>query len=434
MLMKMKIILSLLTIFLFKVVKIQGSSCIFRNNSKTLECSLIKSFREIFNSSSRLSDISELIISSSEIKIPNFAFNTAKNLEKLTIEKSFIKRISSNSFEKAHSIKNIVMKNNQINSFDQLMFEPLANSLIELTLTENKLNDEILKLLKSIEDLEFLTFLDLSSNQITAQLLSIIKLPQSLKTLILNNNLITSDGLKQLNYFNFLNELYLNGNQINELGRQDFNNLNKLNTLTLSQNNIQIIPSQVFYNLENLKILELQQQINGISFIDNYAFSIIEPHLGYEIIDLSGNNIKQFAQECIFCSQNPEKQIYVNKLNIQNNSFNNFNPSALLKLSNINRFGEKPNLILNQIPCDCNLNQLKSIFFTIGDCLFHTTSMNVSTYLFNFCAKNELLIDKMSHNSTRTTSLLTTIVDITTSLPYKSTPPYTYVDHYNTKD
>ena len=389
MLIKMQKILSLI-IILFQIVKLHGSVCTVKNNNKTLECKSIRNFQEVFHNFKLFSHINELIISFAELKIPNFAFSLAKNLEKVTIEKSFIHRMPVNSFDNANSIKSIILRNNQIDAFDQFMLDPLANSLVELTLADNKLNNQLFKLLKAVEGLELLIYLDLSSNQITTKLLSLIKFPQSLKTLILNNNLITSDGLRQINYLNFLNQLYLNENQINKIEKEDFNNFYNLKTLSLSQNDIQRIPSQAFYKLQNLRILQLQQQINGITSIDNYAFSI-DPHLGYEKIDLSNNKITNFAQDCIFCSNYPERKILVDTLNIQDNNFHKFNPLLLVKLGNTTRAGAKPNLNLNQITCNCNLNQLNNIFHIIGNCYMLTYYVNVSTYLLNNCNKNLLV-------------------------------------------
>jgi len=417
----MKYNLSLAIILLFKIVLLKAETCVLiEYEEKILECNNLTNFNEIQNTIQKEKFLNELRIFHSTIELPKNAFQF---VEKLKIENSFIPKIDLNSFENAKLLKKISFNNINFNSLDNLNFQPLGDNLDELIFTKNKINNEIVKLLNQLEALRGLKYLDLSSNEITTNLISRFNFPQNLEILSLNNNLINSNGFRFFNNLDLLNELYLDNNQINRIENEYFNSFRNLQILSLAKNYIQRIPSKAFFNLKNLRVIQLQKQWNGINFMDNYAFSIGDHHYGFDSIDLSDNKISHLPVDCIFCSHNPTQKISIRKLNIENNY--KLNASVILKLDDTLFNGTKTCLNINGIFCNCNLNVLNEAFHITGNCLSVSTSSNMqlSLYLSKYCENTT----RLQNTTEKYVDILTTTILTTTTTTSTTTSTSTTI-------
>ena len=149
---KMKYNLSLTIILLFKIVLLKAETCVLiEYEEKILECNNLTNFNQIENAINKEKLLNELRIFHSTIELPKNAF---QYIEKLKIENSFIPKIDSNSFENAKLLKKISFNNIHFNSLDNLNFQPLGDNLDELIFTQNRINNEIVKLLKQIRSIK----------------------------------------------------------------------------------------------------------------------------------------------------------------------------------------------------------------------------------------------------------------------------------------
>ena len=422
----MKYKLSLAIILLFKIFLLKADCELNKNDEKLiLDCTNVTDLNQIENIINDVHILNELNIQNSKIELTK---SILKNVEKFQIENSAILNIHPNYFQDANILRKISFNNNKINSFGNLNIEPVYDSLDEFIFTGNTFDNEIGKLLKQLEILRFLKYLDLSSNKMTSNSILRYNFPQSLDKLFLKHNLIDSNGFRLFNNLNLLTELHLDDNQINRIENRYFDSLNNLQILSLANNYIKRIPSKVFFNLRNLKMINFQK--NEIDLIDDFAFSIeSDLHSGFDSIDLSDNEISNLPTDCIFCSHDPSKKININNLNIKNNKI--FDTSIILKVNEKNSInGKKPCLDINDFTCKCNLNKLNTIFHIKGNCLSITTSfrMNVSDYLATYCnisSKSETTTLTPTSTTTTTKIILTSTVsstNITTTTSLWTTP------------
>ena len=383
----MKFILSLILVVIlvdFTISKYPHIDCADYLN-KTIEFKHIKDFSNVKAKINRRID--NIIIFQSTFAIPDSAFDLIE-LKTLSVKQSVIKQISANSFQNAKNLKNISICQCTIETIHEDMFEPIADSIIELSLTKNKF--DINKMLMAISKIRTLSYLDLSCNQISINNLMNYKLPDSLLVLRFDNNLINSEIFKLISNLKNLKDLNLENNLIEEIKMDHLEPFKELQKLSLSQNWIQTIPSSAFLNLSKLRDLQLKKQIPGIKTINNYAFAKYGNDLDYNSIDLSNNNINFGNSDCAFCSHHPTQQIYVKNLNIENNNFNNyFNPLVFLNLNSTQKNSMKPSLCMGNLKCDCNLNELLNIFDIKGVCLFRRSFFKIKSFLSSFCGSNE---------------------------------------------
>lgn len=258
-------------------------------------------------------------------------------LQLLDLSGNKFQKIHSNSFAKISKCLNyLILKHNQINIIESLAFNEL-NDLTYLDLSHNNLTAFDFNLIKT----SHLEYLNLTSNVLSS--ISNYEINNNLISLKLPNNL-----LKTFEIFEMLKLTYLDLSQ-NELTDVKINNVPKLATLNLSHNKLKhfaCIESLKELNLSHNQIANLSctkvQYLtsldlshNKISKLSSKIFNYL-PHL--ETFDLSHNNLNLISN--MF---NELKS--VTTLSLQNNHLSVLPPNIFRGLDNLQRLDLSQNYI-----------------------------------------------------------------------------------------
>lgn len=336
-------------------------------------------------------------------------FNFSKNrITFVKLTNNEIKRLNRLSFSKLPSIKQLILKENEIEDIRPEALKGI-NKLLQLDLSYNRLRKLTNKLFHELENLDLLNlnynciniiedeafagltnlkYLYLNYNKLYALNSNSFKYLLNLKILYLENNCIKEIHPLAFNNLNHLNYLYLNNNSINYLVQYNFKSLVSLIDLQMSFNNLIEIQTSSFNGLSNLKYLYLSY--NNIETVKPYGLIGLNNLL---LLDLIGNKFEYFNLDYFKDMEN----LYV--VWLRNNNMKNFtvtkyaddlNNLRILDLFNNNLSYFNYKMLLYKVP---NLNEillnrdyLKCDFFI--DIYDYYTDNNVTICLDESCNSN----------------------------------------------
>ena len=376
-----------------------------------------KSFPQRDNSRIYSHQIDTLDMAGNEVtSIPD---DRLKNLEIAIAEfrENKISSISENAFRGVIKVDVLDLTLNQLSDLSPLAFEPLAPTLIQLKINENKLGKmETSKLETVLNSLKKLRTLHIRSNDLTAlpkmsnmnsleelalsyNQIEVLNdkeqlLPSSLIDLNADNNRIkhlTPNTLSNLVNLKYLN---LESNQITSIADDTFTHLVKLTQINLAKNYLKQIPPRMFYTLVDLQRLDFSAQNQMLKQIDDYAFDRQSNAREITKIDLSKNRIGHIENKA-FCSRN-KSHPYVNirEIDLALNPLSNINScvlrqmakgykdakvgssSAALNFANLQsvnpKISFKPTHSLEKLnpnlKCDCEIAKASHLIDFEGDC------------------------------------------------------------------
>lgn len=254
----------------------------------------------IFN---RINKLEELYLSGNLIEIIDLStFNNYENLRVLDLSNNMIKSIPQNLFLYAKTLESFSISNNNLDNFNLCNYN--SSYLIALYLNNIKAEIKINKNL-CLDNFINLEIIDLS------------------------NNFVEFDNTKLFTTNKRINEIYLSNINLTDIKFIDFEGL-KFSKLDLSHNlNMKY---KILNMLENgilnyyVDEIKLKKNTLGRIFISilnefqSYSFRI-----GYDIIDLSDNNIEWL----------PEITFWVKFLDLSNNNIKNINGNGGIQFSNV---------------------------------------------------------------------------------------------------
>ncbi|CAM1324330.1 Uncharacterised protein g8646 [Pycnogonum litorale] len=247
------------------------------------------------------------VVNSKLSSVPRESIKKLKYLKILDLGYNYIKDVPSYSFY-GLSITNLNLQNNEIGMLLEYSFAGLEESLTELSIGNNKIEEFPLNSLRRLRNLVILKImwnsigkirkdkfvrltslktLDIGCNQIEQIRGNIFWSMPSLSTLSLYMNKIRKVGVKSFESLTELESLDLSRNNIIDLQSDVFSSVVSLRTLDLSFNHLHTI-GQFLQNLPSLKELFLAE--NNIRYIDNDTFA---NSTNISILYLQDNAIEQ---------------------------------------------------------------------------------------------------------------------------------------------
>ncbi|CAD5222344.1 unnamed protein product [Bursaphelenchus xylophilus] len=237
-------------------------------------------------------------------------------------------------------IKSLAITNSGIRKVDPKAFNGLDSTLIELDLSQNKI--DVIPT-KSINGMKSLLVLDLSNNSIanldadhkmpTLPKLDLLNLgnnkiknlhttffdnvKNNIRSVNLGRNQLTSIPGAAIRGFRRLEALHLHGNLITELESMSLMNLPVLNLLNLAHNKISNMSRQAMLNIPRLRMLYLSD--NLLEEVLPHQFS---PYDQLALVDLSNNRIKELKSGS-FADMKELKELY-----LANNRIGDIEPGA----------------------------------------------------------------------------------------------------------
>ncbi|CAI4233185.1 unnamed protein product [Auanema sp. JU1783] len=226
-------------------------------------------------------------------------------LRELTIENANIVEIGPRAFKNLR-IKKLNMDNNRIRKIHHDAFSGLENSLVELSMSNNKLTDIPTKSLSNLRALSILQMkcnkignltetsfinistlidLDLSCNkicEISKDAFGSIK--STLQNLILDSNCMKNFPGEALKGMDSLIGVHMKYNKLQEIEKNSIVNMPSLSLLTLSNNNISYIHPGCVENSDNIHYVYLSD--NRLTGIDSGVMSQFKQ---VQVLDLSFN-------------------------------------------------------------------------------------------------------------------------------------------------
>jgi Leucine-rich repeat (LRR) protein len=291
------------------------------------------------------------VVNSKLKEIPQQALNKLKNLETLDLESNDMVEIDSYSLY-GLPLVSLNLQSNKINTLLEFSFGGLENTLEELVLINNKLEQFPLQALRRLRKLQILK---LQSNQISQ---------------------IPDDGFTR---FTVLTNLDLQSNRIDHLDSRSFITMPKLVSLSLSNNQLTILSdNSIFVHLIDLETLDLS--LNNLRIVDLNNLSSLRT------LDLSNNHLHDIQ----FHNLPNLKELFVshnNILKLTNETFINTTSLSVLYLQHNAIHSISHNTfhsLHNLFTLDLSYNELKEI---------HSTLFKYSNKLQSLYLDNNLIVD-----------------------------------------
>jgi len=419
-----------------QVTELNYVTCVFdskplEENIKIEEMNFDDKSLKSSTSSNNIFTIDTLTITSNDSNKFNISNGIFKNLkiDLLIMVDNKLQTIDSKLFEGVHSIKNIYLSNNRLetinlntiankglfNSLESLIlknnslrFMPsfyLFQNLIYLDLSYNKLSGIF------YVDLNYLEALDLSYNRLDRFETSLFsfELKQSLEKLSLDANRF--ETMPVLNLENLL-ELSISSNKLKSIDANVFRYLEQLNQLDLSKNQIKFIHESAFDSLNNLIKLDLSDNLitelnpNWFSHMKNleklllqnnrikqFDLSSLNGLSLLNLIDFSNNNLNQIIN-CDLTNKFSSLKI----LRLSNNNISEFNveigiqmPSLKLLYLNDNYLSKFPNDISSLIKLDISNQNGK--LKVLPDYAFKRSWNQKRLFKFNIAGNDNIMIE-----------------------------------------
>ncbi|MGH0173477.1 UNVERIFIED_CONTAM: hypothetical protein FKN15_065677 [Acipenser sinensis] len=222
-----------------------------------------------------------------------------------------LKSVEANAFQKLHSLRELKLNNNELDSIPDL--GPLSANITLLSVSNNKIGELIPEQLNRFQSLETL---DLSNNNIV-ELKATSFTQLQLKYLYINSNKIASlepgcfDSLSSS-----LQILKLNRNRISSIPPKIFK-LSQLQQLELNRNRIKKVDGLSFHGLSSLKSLKIQR--NGISKLMDGAFWGLS---SMEVLQLDYNNLTEVSKGWLY------GLLMLQQLHLSQNAISRIEPDA----------------------------------------------------------------------------------------------------------
>lgn len=229
----------------------------------------------------------------------------------LDLSNNKLKSVEANAFQKLHSLRELKLNNNELDSIPDL--GPLSANITLLSVSNNKIGELIPEQLNRFQSLETL---DLSNNNIV-ELKATSFTQLQLKYLYINNNKIASlepgcfDSLSSS-----LQILKLNRNRISSIPPKIFK-LSQLQQLELNRNRIKKVDGLSFHGLSSLKSLKIQR--NGISKLMDGAFWGLS---SMEVLQLDYNNLTEVSKGWLY------GLLMLQQLHLSQNAISRIEPDA----------------------------------------------------------------------------------------------------------
>ncbi|XP_058841722.1 leucine-rich repeats and immunoglobulin-like domains protein 3 isoform X2 [Acipenser ruthenus] len=229
----------------------------------------------------------------------------------LDLSNNKLKSVEANTFQKLHSLRELKLNNNELDSIPDL--GPLSANITLLSVSNNKIGELIPEQLNRFQSLETL---DISNNNIV-ELKATSFTQLQLKYLYINNNKIASlepgcfDSLSSS-----LQILKLNRNRISSIPPKIFK-LSQLQHLELNRNRIKKVDGLSFHGLSSLKSLKIQR--NGISKLMDGAFWGLS---SMEVLQLDYNNLTEVSKGWLY------GLLMLQQLHLSQNAISRIEPDA----------------------------------------------------------------------------------------------------------
>ncbi|KAK1166835.1 leucine-rich repeats and immunoglobulin-like domains protein 3 [Acipenser oxyrinchus oxyrinchus] len=229
----------------------------------------------------------------------------------LDLSNNKLKSVEANPFQKLHSLRELKLNNNELDSIPDL--GPLSANITLLSISNNKIGELIPEQLNRFQSLETL---DISNNNIV-ELKATSFTQLQLKYLYINNNKIASlepgcfDSLSSS-----LQILKLNRNRISSIPPKIFK-LSQLQHLELNRNRIKKVDGLSFHGLSSLKSLKIQR--NGISKLMDGAFWGLS---SMEVLQLDYNNLTDVSKGWLY------GLLMLQQLHLSQNAISRIEPDA----------------------------------------------------------------------------------------------------------
>ncbi|KAG5681191.1 hypothetical protein PVAND_010648 [Polypedilum vanderplanki] len=288
-------------------------------------------FRELY-------ELQALNLESNQIEmIAQNAFIDLRNLHQLLLSNNQLKVIESKHFAGLYSLNQLILESNEISNIHPTAFDHLINSVVDLSLNDNKLK----RIPDSIKKLRNLQALDLGKNQISEiesdsfdglETLAGLRLTEYQITRITKGAFV---ALKSIHVLNFAS------NKIRHVDQSAFLSNEKLRAIRLDSNALEDI-SSAFTSLSSLVLLNVSN--NNIKWFD---FSHLPASL--EWLDIHNNNITELGNYFDVTSQ-----LRINYLDVSNNKIRKVKNDLIPK--NITTINLSNNLI-DEIPSGTFLNK-----------------------------------------------------------------------------
>ncbi|XP_074026609.1 uncharacterized protein [Leptinotarsa decemlineata] len=271
------------------------------------------------------SDLVELDLSHNRLRTLGDLFNNIKYIKEVKLQENMLTLLKNSDFKLLEDLKNLFLQNNNITMIEDRVFHGKHN-LELLDLSHNGLT------YFNITDSPMLRYLNLGSNKLKFDSISIINSTQSLQKFFLYDNNISEVKPYMFERFNELELLDLNDNRI-KVNNNSFCGLFELKTLFLAGNQINILPESVFRDLKKMKTIDISRnkfktlypatfnELNNLNFLnishnrlESLDYILLNPLKNLYILDISDNNLK-YIQYDLIISNLPSLSV----LNIQQN-------------------------------------------------------------------------------------------------------------------
>ncbi|XP_074922110.1 leucine-rich repeats and immunoglobulin-like domains protein 3 isoform X3 [Chelonoidis abingdonii] len=251
------------------------------------------------------------LLDCSRLKLSRVPERLPQGVVQLDLSHNRLSSIKASSLSHLHSLREIKLNNNELETIPNL--GPVSANITLLSLTSNKIGGILPEHLKPFQSLETL---DLSNNNISE--LKTASFPSlQLKYLYINSNRITSmepgvfDSLSST-----LQVLKLNRNKISVIPQKMFK-LSHLQHLELNRNRIKKIDGLTFQGLTALKSLKMQR--NGVNRLMDGAFWGLT---NMEVLQLDHNNLTEITKGWLY------GLLMLQQLHLSQNAISRISPDA----------------------------------------------------------------------------------------------------------
>ncbi|XP_034626105.1 leucine-rich repeats and immunoglobulin-like domains protein 3 isoform X1 [Trachemys scripta elegans] len=251
------------------------------------------------------------LLDCSRLKLSRVPERLPQGVVQLDLSHNRLSSIKASSLSHLHSLREIKLNNNELETIPNL--GPVSANITLLSLTSNKIGGILPEHLKPFHSLETL---DLSNNNISE--LKTASFPSlQLKYLYINSNRITSmepgafDSLSST-----LQVLKLNRNKISAIPQKMFK-LSHLQHLELNRNKIKKIDGLTFQGLTALKSLKMQR--NGVNRLMDGAFWGLT---NMEVLQLDHNNLTEITKGWLY------GLLMLQQLHLSQNAISRISPDA----------------------------------------------------------------------------------------------------------
>lgn len=233
-------------------------------------------------------DINRVVITQSGVLyVPSPMFDIFKNLQLVEIDNVGLQFFNENSFINATKLKSFSAFRNKVSRISAKGFYGAGESLEELSLRTNTIEEIDVDAFVGLENLKELFILD---NSIYAIIPGTFRALKRLEILNLGYNKLTELSGEIFSGLESLKEISLFWNQFTSFEAETFRNLPSLELLVLHSNPLENIQANAFFGLEVLKDLRLNN--NELKYLVEGTFWGLEKSL--ESLQLSVNQLQSY--------------------------------------------------------------------------------------------------------------------------------------------